>query len=481
MGNAPPPEDPAQEPINLMRGWPNPSLLPASLIRTAATTALSDPTIAHPGLLYGPDSGYEPCRSAIATWLTAFYRPNKGPIPATRICMSGGASQNLGCILSTFSDPGYTRKIWIVAPAYMLAFRVFEQDGGFAGRLRAVPEDAEGVDVEFLRGEMGKSERQAQEQGVGEPKYKPPRPWAKVYKHVIYCVPTFANPSSRTMSLRRRRELVRLAREYDALIIADDVYDFLQWPAKKPSEQSAAPGVGAWEEEEVMKTAHLPRLVDVDREIDGGTGRPGADGFGNACSNGSFSKIGGPGLRCGWVEGSERFAYGVSQTGTTCSGGAPSQLTSTYMTLLLTSGQLDKHIQNTLRPTYARRYNKLINAITAHLLPLGFQLPQPDRDIVGGYFVWLKLPGRMTATALASACKRKGVVIAPGTIFEVPGDRETAGFDGHMRLCFAWEDEGKLEEGVVRAAGVAREMQGAMGNSDGFSLVPDSVDMAGFK
>lgn len=166
-------------------------------------------------------------------------------------------------------------------------------------------------------------------------------------------------------------------------------------------------------------------------------------------------------------------------SGTTCSGGAPSQLTSTYMTLLLTSGQLDKHIQNVLRPTCARRYNKLINAITTHLLPLGFELPQPDREVVGGYFVWLKLPGRMTATALASACKREGVVIAPGTIFEVPGDKETADFDGHMRLCFAWEEEGKLEEGVLRVAGVVREMQGAMGS--GFSKGQDGVDMSGFK
>ncbi|KAI6891521.1 PLP-dependent transferase [Hortaea werneckii] len=478
MGNAPPPEDMAQEPINLMRGWPNPSLLPADLIKTAANAALSDPSMAQPGLLYGPDEGYEPCREAIANWLTAFYQPSK-PITANRICMSGGASQNLGCMLSTFSDPAYTRNVWIVAPAYMLAFRVFEQEGGFAGRLRAVPEDEEGIDIAFLLAELGKSEMQTEKtQGTtaaAEPMYKPPRPWAKVYKHIIYCVPTFANPSSRTMSRGRRQGLVRLAREYDALLIADDVYDFLQWPAK-PSEQSAPDG--AWE---AMGTAHMPRLVDVDREIDGGTERPGADGFGNTCSNGSFSKIGGPGLRCGWVEGSEKFAYGVSQTGTTCSGGAPSQLTSTYMTLLLTSGQLDKHIRNVLRPTYARRYNKLINAITTHLLPLGFQLPQPDRDIVGGYFVWLKLPGRMTAKALASACKREGVVIAPGTIFEVPGDRETADFDGHMRLCFAWEEEGKFEEGVVRVAGVVREMQGAMGSSDDSLRGQDGVDMSGFK
>lgn len=87
----------------------------------------------------------------------------------------------------------------------------------------------------------------------------------------------------------------------------------------------------------------------------------------------------------------------------------------------------------------------------------------------------------MTATALASACKREGVVIAPGTIFEVPGDREMADFDGHMRLCFAWEEEGKLEEGVVRVAGVVKEMQGAVGGSDGFLRGQDGVDMSGFK
>ena len=106
----------------------------------------------------------------------------------------------------------------------------------------------------------------------------------------------------------RRKELVKLAREYDALIVCDDVYDFLQWPADHSTLDSAK------EKLEAMKTAHLPRLVDIDRELEGGTERDGADGFGNACSNGSFTKIAGPGIRVGWVEGTAKFAYGVSQT-----------------------------------------------------------------------------------------------------------------------------------------------------------------------
>ena len=103
------------------------------------------------------------------------------------------------------------------------------------------------------------------------------------------------------MTFRRRQQLVKLAREYDALIIADDVYDQLQWSPKEASSNAN------------MEHAVLPRIVDIDRDIDGGSDRPGADGFGNAVSNGSFSKIAGPGCRSGWAEGTKKFAYGLSQ------------------------------------------------------------------------------------------------------------------------------------------------------------------------
>ena len=103
------------------------------------------------------------------------------------------------------------------------------------------------------------------------------------------------------MSFRRRQELVQVAREFDACIITDDVYDMLQWPADINAAQP------------VLEHACLPRLVDIDRTLDGGAEREGSDGFGNAVSNGSFSKIAGPGCRTGWLEGTEKFAWGTSQ------------------------------------------------------------------------------------------------------------------------------------------------------------------------
>lgn len=96
------------------------------------------------------------------------------------------------------------------------------------------------------------------------------------------------------MSLSRREALIRVARKYNALVVADDVYDFLTWGTTHPAN--------------IASCLQL-RLVDIDRVIDGGP----EDRFGNVVSNGSFSKLIGPGCRVGWAEGTKDFIYGLSQ------------------------------------------------------------------------------------------------------------------------------------------------------------------------
>jgi len=79
----------------------------------------------------------------------------KGWKNAERICITGGASQNLACVLQVFSDPVRTR-VWMVAPSYFLACRIFG-DSGLV--VRAVGEGDEGVDLEGLeRGLRGWNE-----------------------------------------------------------------------------------------------------------------------------------------------------------------------------------------------------------------------------------------------------------------------------------------------------------------------------------
>ncbi|WDK12853.1 aminotransferase [Colletotrichum graminicola] len=62
-----------------------------------------------------------------------------------------------------------------------------------------------------------------------EPTLKVGRSCRKIYKYVIYLVPTFSNPSRITLLSRLRNDLVLIASEYDALIVSDDVYDFMSW------------------------------------------------------------------------------------------------------------------------------------------------------------------------------------------------------------------------------------------------------------
>ena len=429
--------------IDLLKGWPHPSLLPPQQLDQASTHILSDPSNTDV-LFYGPDEGYEPLRKEIARWLTEFYNPSK-LITSERICISGGASQNLACILQTFTDPVYTRNVWMVAPTYYLACRIFA-DSGFDNRLRAVPEDEEGIDLAYLERNLQHSEEQALEQCNTAPRIKTPKSWRKIYKHVIYAVPTFANPSGRLMSLQRRQQLVRLARRYDALVVTDDVYDMLQW--------ASDPKDGTQE----MNRAILPRIVDIDRELDGGP----IDDFGHAVSNGSFSKIVAPGCRTGWAEGTPAMAYGISQTGSSRSGGAPSHLVASFIYQMLAAGTLQKHIFGELQPAYSARYHKMMEAIKQHLLPLGLTMPQADKDVAGGYFIWLTLPGSLNSTRIYKrALAEENLTVISGPLFKVDGDEdEQTLFEKDLRLCYAWEDEDLLQEGVIRLARVIKSEMG---------------------
>lgn len=133
-------------PINLLRGWPAPDILPISHLQRAHNELLADPEVYVPALQYGPDPGPGDLRTELARWLAKMYGVAPDP---SRISISGGASQNLARILQTFTEPSYTQAVWMVAPCYYLACPIFE-DAGFSGRLRAVPEDAEGIDIDYL-------------------------------------------------------------------------------------------------------------------------------------------------------------------------------------------------------------------------------------------------------------------------------------------------------------------------------------------
>lgn len=109
----------------------------------------------------------------------------------------------------------------------------------------------------------------------------------RIYKFVMYCVPTYSNPTGESWDLETRRKVVKIARKWDMLVISDDVYDFLG----NDGDTSAL----------TPDKKLLPRLVTLDHEIGKEQGMEDNEA-GYTISNCSFSKLLGPGLRCGWIE-----------------------------------------------------------------------------------------------------------------------------------------------------------------------------------
>ena len=106
--------------------------------------------------------------------------------------------------------------ILVEEPSYFLALRIFEDHG-----LRAVPvpTDEDGLCLEELEESIA----------VHKPKF-------------IYTIPTFHNPSGRTLSQERRDRLIALAQRHNVLIVADEVYHFLAYKRTPPRPFAASVG-----------------------------------------------------------------------------------------------------------------------------------------------------------------------------------------------------------------------------------------------
>ncbi|MBE7181344.1 MAG: aminotransferase class I/II-fold pyridoxal phosphate-dependent enzyme [Terriglobus roseus] len=253
------------------------------------------------------------------------------------------------------------------------------------------------------------------------------------------------------MSMRRREQLIRCARRFDALIIADDVYDFLRWTPLGPDETL------------------VPRLVDVDHTLDGGIASP----FGNVVSNGSFSKILGPGLRTGWTESTDTFAVGLSECGSTRSGGSASQFVASVVAQMIQSGALEQHLHQHLLPALQRRSVIAMEAVRDHLALHGALLdadkiaPSRQEELVnlsstacsGGYYLYIHLPASIGVREFARlARKDENVLVGSGETFEVRGDERSVPIRSAMRLCIAWEDEEQIAEGIRRLGRLLQRM-----------------------
>lgn len=135
------------------------------------------------------------------------------------------------------------------------------------------------------------------------------------------------------------------------------------------------------------------------------------------------------------------------------SGGCPSQFSACALTSIISDGTLDKRISH-LVDVYSRRAKVYTAAIEKYWFPHGVKYS----TCVGGYFIWVKLPGGVTATELSKEALADGVWIMEGTSCMVPDD-ESVAYEKFIRICLALEDEERAVEGIKRIGKVLERLK----------------------
>ncbi|MFD9068591.1 aminotransferase-like domain-containing protein [Streptomyces lasiicapitis] len=363
------------EVINFAGGLPAPEFFDAKGVAAAYAAVLAD----EPGraLQYSTTEGEPALRAAVAER----YAARGLATGADDILVTTGSQQALSLLATALVEPGDT--VLVENPCYLAALQVF----AFAGaRVVPVPSDADGVDPDALD--------------------------ALVAQHrpkLLYTVPTFQNPTGRTLPAARRAAVAEVAARRGLWIIEDDPYGELRFEGER------VPWVASYAGAE-------DRTVVL----------------------GSFSKVMAPGLRLGWLRAPAalRRACAIAKQAADLHTPTVNQLAAAWY---LERFDLDAHVARV-----AGEYRERRDAMLAGLpgaLPAGSTWNRPE----GGMFLWARLPVGYDATASLPGVVAQDVAYVPGAPFYGGApEAET------LRLCFVTQTPDEIAEGLRRLrAGLA--------------------------
>jgi 2-aminoadipate transaminase len=296
--------------------------------------------------------------------------------------LTNGSLQGLAFLAGRLAPLG---RVFVEVPTYDRPLKLL---GDLGADVTGIALDDEGLDVDLLEAEL--------RQG-------PPASF-------LYTIPTFQNPSGRTLSNDRRRRLVELARAHELLIVEDDPYGLVRYEGEAP-----------------------PSL----RDLEGGD---------RVTYTSSFSKTVAPGLRVGWFVLPEPFAkpYEERAVSTYIS---PPFLPQAIVHELAARGAFEPNLER-IKGLLRTRRDAMLDALDRELAGTGASWSRPE----GGYFVWLELPGGTDAAALLDRATEAGVTFVRGSDFFPAGE----GRGSSARLAFSYESPERISEGVALLAELLR-------------------------
>jgi 2-aminoadipate transaminase len=352
--------------ISFAGGLPAPELFDGAGLSAAFADALSD---AGSTLQYSTTEGDPDLRAEISTRLSA-----RGlPTAADDVLICSGSQQALTLAATVLIEPGDV--VLVEEPSYLAALQAFSLAGA---RVVPVACDDDGLDPDAVA---------AAADGA----------------RLLYTIPTFHNPTGRTLPLERRRALAAVAERHGLWLIEDDPYGELRYRGDP-----------------------LPSLATL----------PGAEDRTLALS--TLSKVAAPGLRVGWVRTPPllRSSLVVAKQAADLHSSTIDQAAAARW---LAAVDLEAHIAG-LRAEYGARRDALLAGL-ADALPPGSVHNRPD----GGMFVWARLPDGWDAELLLRRALERDVAFVPGyPFFAGAPDQAT------LRFSFTTHPPEEIAEGLAR-------------------------------
>ncbi|MGW6539080.1 aminotransferase-like domain-containing protein [Streptomyces sp. NPDC055051] len=359
------------EVISFAGGLPAPELFDIEGIKAAYEAVLTDNPRA--ALQYSTTEGDPALRRAVAARLDA-----RGlPTDPDDLLVTTGSQQALTLLATALLEPGSV--VLVEDPCYLAALQTF----GFAGaRVVPVPTDDDGIVPEALD-EIAAREKPA----------------------LLYIIPTFQNPTGRTLPAERRAAVAEAAARHGFWIAEDDPYGELRF-----------------EGEPVPNLARHPAAAD------------------RTVLLGSFSKVMAPGLRLGYLRAPAalRRACVIAKQAADLHTSTVDQAAAARY---LRDSDLDAHVAG-VRAAYRARRDAMLGGLPA-ALPEGSRWNRPE----GGMFVWATLPDGHDATALLATAIGHDVAYVPGAPF-FSGTPDQAS----LRLSFTTHAPDEIAEGLRRLA-----------------------------
>lgn len=359
--------DALRDMVKLMR---DPRIIPFTAANPAAETidldflkALIDKAVYTQGLeifQYGMSNGHMPLRESIVEyWL----KPMGLNVGIENILPMTGAKQGLDLPAKIFLNKG---DIMLAETATFTGaintFKTYQVD------IQPVEMDDCGIILDNLEAQI-----------------------LKYHPKMLYTIPTYHNPTGRTLPIVRRKAIVEMAEKYDFIVLEDDPYFELRYNGER-----------------------VPPIKSFDK-------------YGNVILLNTFSKILSPGIRVGFSVASEEITKKLVVAKQGADATSPT-LTQAIADEFLRSEHMEEHLEK-VRKVHGARRNAMLAAIR-EFFPKDVRFSVPD----GGLFIWVELPGHPNVLdiQLKSIAEDK-VAFMPGHIFHL--DPQTG--SNTMRLNFS--------------------------------------------